>query len=320
MTATGAAVALSAYPSEAIRMAVEFERAVRATPEGSWLAPVLAERLDALRAGEPVDGFLWVGPSDEAVGLALTGPPSEAGITVQPYLADGYRTAATLTSFVRAIEPHQPVRVIYEPVVGVSDADLGDRLGHLGFRRIVRVDMGFEDGTSIPDVPDDGALPSRPLTASDAPALAKLMARSYADNLDDRTLFQRWRDPEEDALHAVDEMLGEGLGVWRHDASFGVPVADGLASATLVHDFHGPLISEVMTDPAWRRRGLARRLLLRSVAAVRTAGLGAPRLVVTLENRRAHALYRSLGFTERPDAKGAAWIRPPPPVGPIGSV
>jgi len=311
VTEAGAAVALAAHPSEALRLGLEFARAGRDLPEAGWLAPMIAERLEALRRGEPVEGFLWVGPSDEAVGIALASPVAETGITVHPYLADGFRNAAALGAFLDAMERQCRVRGVFEPIVGVLGPARDALLQARGFHRIVRADMVFPDPTAVPDVPDDDRFPLRPLTREDGPALAALMARAYSDTPDDRALFQRWRDPAEDARRNLEEMLGTGLGTWRSDASFGVPVPGGLAAATLVHDFHGPLISEVMTDPDWRRRGFARRLLARSVGAVRAAGLGAPRLVVTLGNRRALPLYRSFGFVENPEAQGAVWIRPP---------
>ena len=190
-----------------------------------------------------------------------------------------------------------------------------------GSARVVRADMVIAEDVVLAGHDRRPGAPIRRLTAEDAPGIARLMARAYRGQRRGPDLFQRWRDPEEDARRSVTELLGTGLGTWRSDASFGVTAPGGLAAATLVHDFHGPLISEVMTDPASRRRGLARRLLIRSVAAVREAGLGAPRLVVTLGNTRAHALYRSLGFVENPDAQGAVWIRPvvstrPAPTGP----
>lgn len=318
MTAPGGVVPVPSHLPEALRLALAFERESRGLPEGPWLSPAILDMIEALRKGEVTHGFLLVGPSDEAVGLSVTGPPSETGTTVHPYLADGFRTPATLATFLDAIDRLQPVRVVYEPIIGVPATSVDPVLTARGFRRIVRADMTIADAVPLPVVPEDPEFPARRLTPEDGPALARLLARAYRDNAADRALFQRWLDPDEDAQRSVAEMLGRGLGTWRSDASFGVPVPGGLASATLVHDFHGPLVSEVMTDPAWRRRGFARRLLIESVRAVRSAGLGAPRLVVTLGNDRAHALYRSLGFVENPEAQGGVWIRPSAvPVGPV---
>ncbi len=83
-----------------------------------------------------------------------------------------------------------------------------------------------------------------------------------------------------------------------------------LVAATLVNELHGPLLSEVMVDPAWRRRGFARRLVARSIAAVRALALGPLRLVVTVGNDRAEPLYRSVGFVPTP-VRGTIWLRLP---------
>jgi ribosomal protein S18 acetylase RimI-like enzyme len=310
VTASGRVVPIASHSPEALRLLLDFEREARRVPGIEWLAPDLAERAAAMRRGESVDGFLLVGPSDEAVGIALGGTEAETGIVIHPYLAEGFRTAATLDAFLRALGTERPVRVVHEPIFGVPEGELTALLGGLGFHRIVRADMGFAAERPLPEVPDDPNFPLRALSAEDAPALARLMARSYDDNLDDRALFQRWRDPAEDARRSIGEILGAGLGTWRPDASFGVPVPGGLAAATIVNDLGGPLISEVMTDPDWRRRGFARRSLRASVAAVRSAGLGAPRLVVNLGNHRAHRLYESFGFVVDPRFVGGLWVRP----------
>jgi ribosomal protein S18 acetylase RimI-like enzyme len=57
-------------------------------------------------------------------------------------------------------------------------------------------------------------------------------------------------------------------------------------------------IDALATDPAHRRRGLARALLDEAERQARTRGLPAVALDTTLDNRAARALYRSAGFDE----------------------
>ncbi|MCI4340565.1 MAG: GNAT family N-acetyltransferase, partial [Thermoplasmata archaeon] len=126
----------------------------------------------------------------------------------------------------------------------------------------------------------------------------------------DRWLFAQSLDAARDADAAADDLLGDGVGRWRPDASFGIEIEGRLVAATLVNELLGALLSEVMVDPAWRRRGLARRLIARSIAAVRSLGLGPLRLVVTVGNDRAEPLYRSMGFQPTP-VRGTLWLRLP---------
>ena len=57
-------------------------------------------------------------------------------------------------------------------------------------------------------------------------------------------------------------------------------------------------ISAVGTVPDWRRRGVARRMMLALMAAARRLDLRDVTLEVIAENTRAHALYLDLGFVD----------------------
>ena len=77
-----------------------------------------------------------------------------------------------------------------------------------------------------------------------------------------------------------------------------VVVRDGVVvAATLVTEYGGlPLIAFSMTAPPWKRRGLARAGLLRTMARLRDAGRERADLAVTETNEPARRLYESLGF------------------------
>lgn len=84
------------------------------------------------------------------------------------------------------------------------------------------------------------------------------------------------------------------------DATTGLPVAAVLTvSAAPWSDVAGmPFLIDVMTDPAWRRRGLARYLVTTAVAAL--AGTGAGRVGLRVDSASvAVRLYTDLGFRQR---------------------
>jgi ribosomal protein S18 acetylase RimI-like enzyme len=64
-------------------------------------------------------------------------------------------------------------------------------------------------------------------------------------------------------------------------------------------ELHGAcgVVAEVCVRPAWRRRGVARALLIRALDALRARSVSTSRLVVRAENEtRAQDLYASVGF------------------------
>ncbi len=67
-------------------------------------------------------------------------------------------------------------------------------------------------------------------------------------------------------------------------------------------------ISGVGVMPAWRRRGVARAMMLYLLDSARTAGARTARLEVIDRNTGAHTLYRSLGFLDHREL--LTWQRP----------
>ncbi|MCI4317077.1 MAG: GNAT family N-acetyltransferase, partial [Thermoplasmata archaeon] len=284
-------------------------------------------RIDAARArvrDGTFLGSLWVGPKDEAVGLASWDTPTELGRRITLYLAEGYRNAGAVRTFLARVissEPGSPVLSIGDQIPQVDPAVQAEVLSPLGFFLVRRADMTFPADRAIPDEPPAALPPMRNLAASDEEAIAQLMARAYDDNPTEQALFAGRRDPLEDARDGAHMFLGEGLGEWLPSASFGVEENGRLIAATVVNDFHGPLLTEVMVEPAARRRGLATRLTRASVRAVRKRGIALLRLVVTTRNERAFRLYRATGWEVVPGSEGGVWLNlpafgVPPPAGP----
>ena len=308
MGRVGSVVDAARSPSEALRLLDESEAALDPSgPLTQWVREGNARFREQIRDGS-VSGTLWIGPKDEAVALALWSEAPESGRNVVVALGDGFRSPETLVRFVQAIDTPAPVRSLGGPIAGLSDAAVGAALGPLGFTGVERMDMVFATATPVPAVAEVAGLPSRSIGREDQSKVGRLIERAYRDTLD-RWLFARTLDDEFGAAAAA-EVLGTGVGRWRPEASFGIEVRGALVAATLVNELDGALLSEVMVDPDWRRRGLARRLIARSIGAVRELGLGPLRLVVTIGNDRAEPLYRSLGFEATP-LRGSLWLRVP---------
>ncbi|WP_433533530.1 GNAT family N-acetyltransferase [Micromonospora sp. CA-263727] len=78
-------------------------------------------------------------------------------------------------------------------------------------------------------------------------------------------------------------------------------------------------MSAVCTDPAYRRLGLASRLVRAVAAGIRARG-ETPFLHTAAENTRAIRLYRSLGFDLRRHTMFDAYRTPDPAPVPVGTV
>ena len=149
-------------------------------------------------------------------------------------------------------------------------------------------------------------LPVRPFC--DGEALAELLERAYSTNPIDRALFRQFRDLRQEARSEVKLLFGGELGPWIDVASFTVERPGGLAAATVVNDVRGTVITEVVVDPDFRRRGYAKALLAETLSALRAAGRSEVRLVATKSNTSAMELYRSVGFEPVAGVEGSTWL------------
>lgn len=129
------------------------------------------------------------------------------------------------------------------------------------------------------------------MVPADAPALAALMLDAYRGTIDDGG-----GGPDEAAAE-VSRLLAGDYGPFDQGASELVERDGGIVSATLVTSHGGmPLIAFSMTASRWKRRGLARDGLVRTLHRLRAAGAVAIHLAVTPGNTAAERLYASLGF------------------------
>ncbi len=110
---------------------------------------------------------------------------------------------------------------------------------------------------------------ARPVLPEDAAALSGLMLRAYAGTIDDGG-----EGPEEAAAE-VHALLGGAYGPFDFSNSELIEQEGQVVAATLLTRFEGlPLLAFSMTDPAWKRRGLGRAGLLRSIHRLQQAGEG----------------------------------------------
>jgi ribosomal protein S18 acetylase RimI-like enzyme len=84
---------------------------------------------------------------------------------------------------------------------------------------------------------------------------------------------------------------------WRWPGTFRHLRAAGGVSPNPPRDAY--YVDALAVDPAWRRRGVARRLLDEAEAEAARAGLGSVALDTGLHNLAARALYQAYGFGER---------------------
>jgi GNAT superfamily N-acetyltransferase len=141
-------------------------------------------------------------------------------------------------------------------------------------------------------MPDDAEQPPviRTAIATDLPELQRVYAAASLSNPGDA--------PQ---LRAHPEYLvfsGEGIAAGRTRVAVAGPRREGqlVGFATVVVDPDGGLeLEDLFVDPAWHRRGVARRLVADIVSTARAAG---HRQLSVIGNPHALAFYRAVGFVE----------------------
>lgn len=299
-------------PAETLRLLALCRDALAA--EGNLWADFFAARIRKRIEEGSFQGRLWSGPGDEAVALAGWVVAGDLGRRGWAYLAPGFQTRVVLEGFLQRLEaPGEgslPFISWADEVPGVPEPDRHTVFAGRGFSSVVRADMRYpRDEVLSRPRPDPDHSPRR-LGLADEPFIADLLYRTYA-NSPERALFATTRDQREDARRGTHGLLHGDVGRWLPEASYGIEENGRLIAQTLANDLEGGLITEVGVDPAYRRRGLARRLLPLTIEALRSAGFGVPRLVVTMWNPGAVRLYESLGFEFVPGGAGRVWLNLP---------
>lgn len=293
------------HRAEALALLAE---ATAAFPTDEPMAPLAEE----LREGRLPEALLWVGGKDEAVALVL---PERAGtlgwhveaVVLRPEYARA-PVAHTVVQALAARAGQEGRELLTVRLFGPLEARDGVDLSALGLFVVRRTDWVFPEARAPPTArPLGPEISLVPLESVSPAAFARLQARAYSTNAVDRLLFLEREDPMEDATRLAGLLLSGQWAPWLREASFAALSGGRLVAAVACNDHHGPLISDVATDPEFRGQGLAAGLLSRSVAALRERGHRSVRLVVTEGNDPALSVYRRLGFEPDPRLSGEVW-------------
>ncbi|HEY7599023.1 MAG TPA: GNAT family N-acetyltransferase, partial [Candidatus Limnocylindrales bacterium] len=169
-------------------------------------------------------------------------------------------------------------------------------------------DMGRPNLDDVPEVALPEGLEVREVTRADAPAVFAADIEAFRDHWggfdDSPAELQRWLDsPEFDPtlwVVAFDAASGEVAG-----AVINAVYAEENAELGLNRGW----LDSVFTRRPWRRRGLARALIARSLVKLRERGLSSAVLGVDAENPSgALGLYESVGFVV--EHRSTAWRKP----------
>ncbi len=133
--------------------------------------------------------------------------------------------------------------------------------------------------------------PATAITLQHALALARLMKASYQGTIDyeGETL--------DECLEEMKGTISGKYGPFLAMGSFAAFEGEKAIAASMITLWkENPLVAFTMTDPEYKRKGLAGELILKSMLALRGAGYKMLYLVVTEGNLSAENLYRKLGF------------------------
>lgn len=131
----------------------------------------------------------------------------------------------------------------------------------------------------------------RAIVAADEAGLGELLHRAYAGTIDDEG------ESLEQACAEVRKTFEGAYGEFNRECSIVVEREGRVVSATLITRYQDrPFVAFSFTDPAFKNQGLARACMVAAMGALRAQGEREVRLVVTVANAPAVALYRRLGF------------------------
>jgi mycothiol synthase len=167
-------------------------------------------------------------------------------------------------------------------------------------------DMGRPTLDGVPDVPLPEGLEIRSVTRADVPAIFAADVEAFRDH------WGGYDDSSESLQRFLDSPhVDPNLWVIAFD---GNEIAGGVINAIYPEEnaalgMQRGWLDSVFTRRPWRRRGLARALIARSLVALRERGMTSAVLGVDAENPTgALGLYESAGFAV--EHRSTAWRKP----------
>jgi ribosomal protein S18 acetylase RimI-like enzyme len=153
----------------------------------------------------------------------------------------------------------------------------------------------------------------RTLRREDLPAAAQIIHKSHVGSLD-AALNLTYATPSYCRGFVETLVLRAGCGRFDPEASFIVENGSGASAGVLLASHLSATnghICQVSVSPDAQGHGAGRALMEATLRAFRAQGLRTASLSVTLQNDRAYALYKRLGFRLRKEFAAHAWVRPP---------
>jgi ribosomal protein S18 acetylase RimI-like enzyme len=238
-----------------------------------------------VRAGDDVRGWSWFLEHRDVLQIA--------GIVAD----DEPATMAILDEILRSPESaatSRQVACVRDGAPGLQRAFERHGFAVAPYHYLLRELSGTADAVAVPSES------RRVWSDDDLEDCAALCARAYAASSDVRA-FAPGGQPEEWTDYVQGLVRGCGCGRLIPDASFVVASGGVLTGAVLTADLGMGTahITQVVVDPAARRRGVARSLVESALSAVGAQGFSRMTLLVSATNTRALRLYESLGFLPR---------------------
>jgi ribosomal protein S18 acetylase RimI-like enzyme len=195
----------------------------------------------------------------------------------------------------RAVAVHQPTR---GNAVLATNASTSEReatalaLVH-GYRPVRYLsDMALRPLMRLPDTPLPAQLERRPMVPAHYHAIYQAWKDSWMG------LVLTTAESEDDYRQFIDD----NVNVPGFDPSLCQVAWSGgeVAGFVFCHIRRGVgIVPEVAVRPTWRRRGIARALLVRGLNALADRGISEVRIITNAENAHgARSLYESVGFRE----------------------
>jgi ribosomal protein S18 acetylase RimI-like enzyme len=190
--------------------------------------------------------------------------------------------------------------------VPLGSLNLEDAFEDMGFvlvqRELMRAALNAKELVS--QAPDQG----RPIGDKDVRDVGKLIAHAYEGH-PGRLIHAEVRD-NDDAIDFVELALQGGYGAVEREFNRCIE-RDRQIVAAIIACRVAPdtgFVLQVVTQPLWRRRGLAEQLLRECAGAFREKGAGRIALGVTFDNP-ARNLYSKLGFNTVTPVEARYWWR-----------